>query len=156
LVVFLYKLAQRVRPVRLWLQDNTGRLAPLNTWKLRYATWSQQTTNTLQITKTFSTLSQFSDFRPSSTISQRAGSLLSCKISERITGYDSDEDLYDAPLIRSSTAEMVNKDEARYRIVVQHCYGPALYVRYEDFPQYPVLFVASDDDRLLYSDKMRG
>jgi len=156
LVVFLYKLAQRVRPVRLWLQDNTGRLAPLNTWKLRYATWSQQTTNTLQITKTFSTLSQFSDFRPNSTISQRAGSLLSCKISERITGYDSDEDLYDAPLIRSSTAEMVNKDEVRYRIVVQHCYGPALYVRYEDFPQYPVLFVASDDDRLLYSDKMRG
>lgn len=156
LVMFFYKLAQRVRPVRLWLQENTGRLAPLSSWKLRYATWSQQTTNSLQLTKTFSNLSQFSDFRPNSIISQRAISLLSCKISERISGYDSDEDLYDALLTRNSSAEMVSKDDVRFRIVVQHCYGPALYVRYEDFPAYPTLFVPSDDDRLLYSDKMRG
>jgi ubiquitin C-terminal hydrolase len=156
LVIFLYKLAQRVRPVRFWLQENTDCLVPLNVWRNRYATWSQQTPNSLQLTKTYSALNHLSDFRPSQSINSKANSLLSCKISERISSYDSDEDTYDAPLTRNCSVELVNKDESRYRVVVQHCYGPALYVKYEDYPAYPTLFVASDDDRLMDTDKMQG
>ena len=156
LVVFMYKLAQRVRPVRLWLQENTAHLAALNVWKQRYATWSLQSTNSLQLNKGYSALTQLADFHPNATVSHKATSILTSKIGERIFGYDSDEDLYDAPLTKYSSAEMQNKDETRYRVAIQHCYGPALYVKYEDYPSYPMLFVASDDDRLMYSDKLRG